>query len=89
MQVRSMQAEDAADWERMRQSFWPSASGEHAREIARFFAGDRRNPAEVLIAATGRRARTPALTDFKRSRHTFPTSHSNSITGGPRRPERI
>jgi aminoglycoside 6'-N-acetyltransferase I len=41
---------DAAAWERLRQTLWPSEPGEHAGEIARFFAGDRRNPAEVLIA---------------------------------------
>lgn len=34
----------------MRQALWPSASGEHAEEIASFFRGDRRNPAEVLLA---------------------------------------
>lgn len=40
----------------MRQSFWPSAAGEHAREIAAFFDGDRRNPAEVFIAFEDDRA---------------------------------
>jgi len=35
----------------MRQTLWPSAPGEHADEIARFFFGsDRDNPAEVFIA---------------------------------------
>jgi aminoglycoside 6'-N-acetyltransferase I len=34
----------------MRQALWPSDPGEHAGEIAAFFAGDRRNPAEVLLA---------------------------------------
>lgn len=34
----------------MRESLWPSDPGEHAGEIAAFFAGDRRNPAEVLLA---------------------------------------
>jgi aminoglycoside 6'-N-acetyltransferase I len=34
----------------MRQALWPSAPGEHAQEIASFFRGDRRNPAEVLLA---------------------------------------
>jgi aminoglycoside 6'-N-acetyltransferase I len=48
--IRTIQAADAADWERMRQRLWPSARGEHAREIAAFFAGDRRDPAEVLVA---------------------------------------
>lgn len=34
----------------MRQGLWPSAPGEHARKIAAFFRGDRRNPAEVFLA---------------------------------------
>jgi aminoglycoside 6'-N-acetyltransferase I len=34
----------------MRQALWPSDPGEHAEEIASFFAGDRRDPAEVLLA---------------------------------------
>jgi aminoglycoside 6'-N-acetyltransferase I len=56
MLVRPIQQSDSADWERMRQAFWPSTAGEHAGEIGLFFNGDRRNPAEVLIAIeeTGR-----------------------------------
>lgn len=50
VQVRPIREGDAADWEHMRQILWPSDSGEHAREIASFFRGDRRNPAEVLLA---------------------------------------
>lgn len=50
MTVRPARASDAADWERMRQALWPSAPGEHAGEIAAYFAGDRRNPAQVLVA---------------------------------------
>lgn len=50
MLIRAVNQEDAPDWERMRQSLWPSAPGEHAREIAAFFGGDRRNPAEVFVA---------------------------------------
>ncbi|MGH9314761.1 MAG: aminoglycoside 6'-N-acetyltransferase [Vicinamibacterales bacterium] len=50
VQVRPVKPRDAADWERMRQILWPSDPGEHAREIASFFRGDRRNPAEVLLA---------------------------------------
>jgi aminoglycoside 6'-N-acetyltransferase I len=34
----------------MRQSFWPSHAGEHAQEIEDYFAGNRRDPAQVLIA---------------------------------------
>ena len=50
MIVRSIRRSDSGDWERMRQQLWPSAAGEHAAEIELFFKGDRRNPAEVLIA---------------------------------------
>lgn len=42
---------DAVDWERMRRELWPSNSGDHAREIAAFFAGERSDPAEVFVAA--------------------------------------
>jgi aminoglycoside 6'-N-acetyltransferase I len=34
----------------MRQSLWPSTPGEHAREIAAFFGGDRHDPAEAFLA---------------------------------------
>lgn len=34
----------------MREALWPAEPGEHAEEIASFFAGDRRDPAEVLLA---------------------------------------
>jgi aminoglycoside 6'-N-acetyltransferase I len=37
----------------MRQALWPSAPGEHAAEIAAFFAGDRLDPAEAFIAVDG------------------------------------
>lgn len=50
MLVRAINDSDASAWERMRQLLWPSVPGEHAGEIARFFSGDRRNPAEVLLA---------------------------------------
>lgn len=50
MKVRPVRESDAAAWERMRQAFWPSEPGEHAGVIAAFFAGDRRNPAETMIA---------------------------------------
>lgn len=50
MRTRPARPADAADWERMRQALWPSDPGEHAGEIADFFAGDRNNPAEVLLA---------------------------------------
>jgi aminoglycoside 6'-N-acetyltransferase I len=50
MVIRPIQPEDAAAWEDMRQALWPSAPGEHAREITAFFGGARREPAEVLLA---------------------------------------
>ena len=50
MLIRTIQAADAAEWEQMRQTLWPSRPGEHGREIAAFFGGDRRDPAEVLLA---------------------------------------
>jgi aminoglycoside 6'-N-acetyltransferase I len=37
----------------MRQRLWPSEPGEHAGEIAAFFGGDRREPAEVFLAFNG------------------------------------
>jgi aminoglycoside 6'-N-acetyltransferase I len=40
----------------MRQELWPSAAGEHARDIASFFHGPREDPEEVLIAFDGTRA---------------------------------
>lgn len=48
--IRPVERGDALDWERMRQALWPAPPGEHAKEIASFFEGHRRNPAEVLIA---------------------------------------
>ena len=48
--IRPVDRRDTAPWERMRQALWPSARGEHAEEIARFFGGDRDDPAEVLVA---------------------------------------
>lgn len=50
MLIRPAQPSDAAVWERMRQSLWPSSPGEHAAEIAAFFQGRRTNSAEVLLA---------------------------------------
>jgi aminoglycoside 6'-N-acetyltransferase I len=53
MLIRPVQPADAEDWQRMRQSLWPSRPGAHAREIARFLGGDRRDPAEVYVAVDG------------------------------------
>jgi aminoglycoside 6'-N-acetyltransferase I len=48
--IRTVQKCDAASWELMRQTLWPALPGEHMKEIARFFNGDRCNPAEVFLA---------------------------------------
>lgn len=48
--ITGVQPGDAAVWASMRQSLWPSAPGEHAAEIAAYFRGNPRNPAEVFLA---------------------------------------
>ena len=48
--IRRVQQSDQEAWERMRNALWPSTKGEHAREIARYFAGHIREPLEVLVA---------------------------------------
>ncbi len=48
--VRPVERGEAPDWERMREALWPSPAGEHAGEIERYFSGDRRIAAEVLLA---------------------------------------
>ena len=50
MLTRSAQQTDRESWERMREALWPSAPGEHAGEIDCYFAGNLREPVEVLIA---------------------------------------
>ena len=50
MTIRPVQKSDAALWARMREELWPSETGEHAREIERYFRGDRGEPLEVLLA---------------------------------------
>ncbi len=55
--IRSVTEADADVWEHLRELFWPTDAGEHGREkgehsrdIAKYFNGDRREPAEVLLA---------------------------------------
>lgn len=48
--IRPAEPGDAAHWVRLRQAFWPAPAGEHAAEAAAYFAGDRANPATVLLA---------------------------------------
>jgi aminoglycoside 6'-N-acetyltransferase I len=50
MHTRYIQPGDAAEWTRLRQLLWPAPPGEHEREIAAFFTGNRRDPAEVILA---------------------------------------
>ncbi len=54
MRIRSIQPTDAPEWAALRQLLWPSPPGEHAGEIAAFFGGDRRDPAEVFLAVDDR-----------------------------------
>ncbi len=50
MLIRRIEPADASEWERLRQCLWPTDDHEHARAIAAFFGGDRRDPAEVFLA---------------------------------------
>lgn len=53
MLIRSATSKDADLWLRMRQALWPDGSvAEHRADVDRYFAGDRREPAEVLLATT-------------------------------------
>jgi aminoglycoside 6'-N-acetyltransferase I len=53
--IRPVTAADSSDWLQLRHALWPDGSlAEHRHDIARYFAGDRREPMEVLLAlATG------------------------------------
>src|ERR1700690_1708745 len=49
--IRPVTESDAGQWLRMRHALWPDGSlAEHQHDIDRYFAGDRREPAEVLLA---------------------------------------
>jgi aminoglycoside 6'-N-acetyltransferase I len=49
--IRPVTESDASEWLRMRHALWPDGSlAEHQQDIHRYFAGDRREPAEVLLA---------------------------------------
>ncbi|HEY6620008.1 MAG TPA: aminoglycoside 6'-N-acetyltransferase [Steroidobacteraceae bacterium] len=55
--IRSVTAADAGEWLRMRHALWPDGSvTEHRQDIDRYFAGARREPAEVLLALTANAA---------------------------------
>ena len=51
--IRAATRSDADAWFEMRCALWPEDAGTHRPEIERFFAGDRREPAEVLVAFDG------------------------------------
>lgn len=49
--IRSVAAADTNEWLRMRYALWPDGNlTQHRQDIDRYFAGDRREPAEVLLA---------------------------------------
>ena len=48
--ITPVATDDAMDWEQMREALWPSAPGEHASEIADWFAGRLAGLDTVLIA---------------------------------------
>jgi len=49
--IRPVTESDSSQWLRMRHALWPDGSlAEHQQDIDRYFAGDRREPAEVLLA---------------------------------------
>ncbi|HEY2531930.1 MAG TPA: GNAT family N-acetyltransferase [Xanthobacteraceae bacterium] len=51
--IRSVTAAEANEWCRLRHALWPDGSlAQHRQDIDRYFAGDRREPAEVLLALT-------------------------------------
>jgi aminoglycoside 6'-N-acetyltransferase I len=51
--IRPVTPADAGAWLEMRCALWPDDPDGHRAEIDRFFAGDRREPAEVLVAFDG------------------------------------
>lgn len=49
--IRPVGPEDRTIWVQLRRELWPDSShAEHGEAADRFFAGDRREPAEVLLA---------------------------------------
>jgi aminoglycoside 6'-N-acetyltransferase I len=48
--IRPVCVDDAAAWRGMRKALWPGDGDQHAEDIRRFFAGERLEPAEVLMA---------------------------------------
>jgi aminoglycoside 6'-N-acetyltransferase I len=50
IRVRAVTPADAAAWLRKRHALWPDDADSHRADIDRFFAGDRHEPLEALIA---------------------------------------
>lgn len=51
--IRPVTTADTNEWLRLRHALWPDGSlAQHRQDIDRYFAGDRREPAEVLLALT-------------------------------------
>lgn len=48
--VRAARPDDIGEWIRLRFALWPDDLEEHRAAAERFFAGDRHEPAEVLLA---------------------------------------
>lgn len=53
--VRAAQPGDLDEWIRLRVALWPDDLAEHRAAAERFFAGDRHEPAEVLLATDEKR----------------------------------
>src|SRR3954449_9225334 len=49
MFIRPVRTDDRDSWLRMRHALWPEAAKEHAGDIDRYFAGQSRDPLEVLL----------------------------------------
>jgi aminoglycoside 6'-N-acetyltransferase I len=51
--IRPVTMADTDAWLRMRHALWPDGNAaQHRQDIDRYFGGDRREPAEVLLALT-------------------------------------
>ncbi|HXD72384.1 MAG TPA: GNAT family N-acetyltransferase [Vicinamibacterales bacterium] len=50
MDIQPVSRADREVWVAFRCALWPDAAADHAADVDRFFGGDRREPAEVLLA---------------------------------------
>ncbi len=50
VKIRAARPDDAKAWEQLRCDLWPDGRGDHASEIASFFAGTLDEPSAVLVA---------------------------------------